>query len=115
MVQQVRTAVHTLPEHAGPFLILLAAALTVLDASATIVWLEHGHLEANPWLNHLVHTLGAYEAMAVRVTAGLGLLAALGALLRHAVAARVGLVLVTGVLMGVGFWHAYGAYLMFLA
>ena len=98
-----------LPQGAVGLLAGLAATLTVLDGVATYVWLGRGHAEANPLIDRLIVALGAAPAMAVRITIGLGLLTALALLAKRARLAPYGLVVVTGVLLGVGLWHGAGA------
>lgn len=89
-------------------LVLLAAALTVLDGAATYVWLGRGHGEANPLLAALVVELGPGPAMLVRALVGLGLLAALWALRARSALALHGLLAANAALGAVALWHGWG-------
>ncbi len=92
---------------------LAACVLTLLDAAATYLWVQHGvAVEANPLMHELIVSLGASAALALRTTVGIGLVAALVALVRRSRFARRALYAVAAVLGVVGVWHLQG--LLFL-
>jgi hypothetical protein len=93
-------------------LLAVAAAFTILDGAATLVWLELGQHEGNPLLARLIADLGAAPALALRVVVGLALLALLGTTLGRARLAPYAIVAVTGILLGVTLWHGYGVALL---